>query len=293
MQLEQLKAFVLAAEQGSFSAAARKLGKAQSSVSALIQNLEIDLGLNLFDRSSRNPTLSAEGEAILREARVVLQSMEIVQVKSQGLGLGIEDLVTLAVDEGMYPLARLLPLLAEFRSRFPTTQLVLLNTPHTGPADLVQAGKADLGIVRSTDDYPEDFHFRGIGAAEFVSVCGTAHPLALLSSVKEEDIYQYCHIRITTADRRDRRADSEISHQRLYVDSYPAMVELVSANFGWASAPVHLIEGPLRDNKLIKLKSSYQSVPYVCPVDLIWHRHKELGGAGRWLRDALSDVDPE
>ena len=67
MDIQNLQAFAAVAELGSFSAAARKLGKAQSSVSALIQNLEIDLGLTLFDRSSRNPRLSQEGAAILRD----------------------------------------------------------------------------------------------------------------------------------------------------------------------------------------------------------------------------------
>lgn len=47
--IEQLQAFVASAEQGSFSAAARHLGKAQSVVSAAIANLEADLNLSLFD----------------------------------------------------------------------------------------------------------------------------------------------------------------------------------------------------------------------------------------------------
>lgn len=50
---------------GSFSAAARKLGKSQSTVSTAIANLEIDLGLNLFDRSSRKPMLTEHGRVVL------------------------------------------------------------------------------------------------------------------------------------------------------------------------------------------------------------------------------------
>ena len=53
--LEALFMFVEAAALGSFSAAARKLGKQQSTVSEAIANLEIDLGLTLFDRSTRRP----------------------------------------------------------------------------------------------------------------------------------------------------------------------------------------------------------------------------------------------
>jgi len=62
---EALLAFAQAASLGSFSAAARRLGKSQSTISSAIANLEIDLGVTLFDRSSRKPTLTAAGQAML------------------------------------------------------------------------------------------------------------------------------------------------------------------------------------------------------------------------------------
>ncbi|MBN3774537.1 LysR family transcriptional regulator, partial [Burkholderia sp. Se-20378] len=62
---EALLAFAEAALLGSFTAAARKLGKRQSTVSEAIANLEIDLGVQLFDRSTRAPTLTDAGRALL------------------------------------------------------------------------------------------------------------------------------------------------------------------------------------------------------------------------------------
>ena len=59
---EALTAFVEAAASGSFSAAARRMRKSQSTISTAISNLETDLGLTLFDRSTRQPTLTAQGE---------------------------------------------------------------------------------------------------------------------------------------------------------------------------------------------------------------------------------------
>lgn len=58
---EQLEAFVASVETGSFSAAARQLGKVQSGISQQIMNLELDTGLQLFDRSGRYPQLTALG----------------------------------------------------------------------------------------------------------------------------------------------------------------------------------------------------------------------------------------
>ncbi|CAH1542768.1 Transcriptional regulator, LysR family [Vibrio rotiferianus] len=66
--LQQLETLVMCVECGSFSAAARKLGKAQSAVSTTISNLEIDTGLTIFDRTSRLPNLTAQGERLHAQA---------------------------------------------------------------------------------------------------------------------------------------------------------------------------------------------------------------------------------
>lgn len=60
---EALTAFVEAVDCGSFSAAARRLRKSQSTISTAIANLEADLGVTLFDRATRQPTLTPQGGA--------------------------------------------------------------------------------------------------------------------------------------------------------------------------------------------------------------------------------------
>ena len=71
--IEQLLAFVTAGEQGSFSAAGRTLGRAQSVISTHISTLEDTLGVELFDRSSRFPILTEAGHDLLPEAKAVLR----------------------------------------------------------------------------------------------------------------------------------------------------------------------------------------------------------------------------
>ena len=62
--LDQLRTFIAAAEQGSFSAAGRKLRRAQSVVSQTLANLEGQLGVTLFDRSARYPTLTEAAKVV-------------------------------------------------------------------------------------------------------------------------------------------------------------------------------------------------------------------------------------
>ena len=76
LSMDQLESFVAAAEQGSFSGAARLLKKAQSAVSTHVANLETDLGIALFDRTGRNPVLTEAGARLLPEAKLILDRRE-------------------------------------------------------------------------------------------------------------------------------------------------------------------------------------------------------------------------
>ncbi len=94
---ESLEAFVQAVSLGSFSAAARKLGKSQSTVSEAIARLEIDLGLELFDRSGRQPQLTEAGRTLLGRVEEVLGASDRLRRVAALLAGGSEPRVTLAL----------------------------------------------------------------------------------------------------------------------------------------------------------------------------------------------------
>ncbi len=72
LTLDQMRVLVAVAETGSFSAAARKLGRVQSAISQAVQTMEQALQLTLFDRSRKTPALTDVGAAMLEDARAVL-----------------------------------------------------------------------------------------------------------------------------------------------------------------------------------------------------------------------------
>ncbi|WP_413047993.1 LysR family transcriptional regulator [Pseudomonas phoenicis] len=73
---ESLVAFTEAAALGSFSAAARKLNKSQSTISISIANLEADIGSQLFDRGSSKPILNSAGEQVLDRVQAILDASD-------------------------------------------------------------------------------------------------------------------------------------------------------------------------------------------------------------------------
>eukprot|EP01032_Pedospumella_encystans_P032146 gene32146-36289_t len=106
MSLDQLRTFIAAADEGSFSAAGRKLRRAQSVVSTTLANLELQVGFALFDRSGRYPKLTEEGRALLEQARSAVLGMDAFKAKARTLAEGLEPELAVAVDV-MYPIATL------------------------------------------------------------------------------------------------------------------------------------------------------------------------------------------
>src|SRR5882724_5603041 len=104
--LDQLRTFIAAVDEGSFSAAGRKLDRAQSVVSQTVANLETQLGVKLFDRSGRYPRLTDHGRALLNDARSVADGMDCFKARAKTLREGLEPELSLSID-AMFPMSTL------------------------------------------------------------------------------------------------------------------------------------------------------------------------------------------
>ena len=90
VSLNQLRIFIATVEEGSFSAAGRRLSRAQSLISESIGNLEAQLGVALFNRSGRYPRLTEEGSALLSDARAVIARLDGMKARAKDMAAGIE-----------------------------------------------------------------------------------------------------------------------------------------------------------------------------------------------------------
>ncbi|WP_078085653.1 LysR family transcriptional regulator [Microbulbifer mangrovi] len=287
---EQLEAFEAAARSGSFSAAARSLGKAQSTVSGLISNLEIDTGLNLFDRSGREPKLTAQGRSLLHDVRSLLNSYSRFDAKSRSLNAGLEEALTIAVDESAIELKLLTQSLKSFYEEFGTVSVTLLHASGESAAILVREGKADIGIVPSQSDYPEDFDFRGVGNGSFVLVAGKSHALSTLDTVRIQDLHNHLHLRISTSSDTTSMPKNDLGDRIWYLESCTLLMTMLTAGLGWASTPLHIARPHIDSGAIKILDTDFQltSPPYC--TDIIWSRRKALGTAGERLIDEISHV---
>lgn len=291
--IDHLRAFVLAVECGSFSAAARRLGKAQSAVSTAIANLEIDTGVELFDRSKRAPVLTAEGEALLPYALSALQGSQEFLSKAASLSEGEEDRLCIAIEEGIGA-QPLLTLLHEFETEFPHIALELLEPGPNDVAILLQEGRTDLGLMTEQEEYPVGFRFCGIGFSQLVPVCAPGHPLAAERTVGHHQLRRHRQIIPRSRSLQAQRHLGERHSASVWFAESPYLIRaLVENGLGWAQLPWPVVQEPLARRELVRLSYTFQTSDHLAGIDVVWTERRQLGLAGSWLRDRFLALPPD
>lgn len=235
--LDQLLAFVTAAELGSFSAAARKLHKAQSRISSAIANLELDLGFELFDRSSKFPVLTPLGSEMLPEARAVLN--QCLRLDSRALSVTQKEPISLriALDEAL-PLEAIHSIFSQIGDLFPNTHLVITNGSQDDIAIAIANQTADIGFMISNSALPPKLTLQSLGYFKKILIVGTKHPLAKETILNLSQLQQYRQF--VLCNRSGENRERALSPDHWDLDSYYLICELVTQNQGWAIVPEHI-----------------------------------------------------
>ncbi|MGE0797193.1 MAG: LysR family transcriptional regulator [Lautropia sp.] len=146
--LRQLRHFVAVAEALNFRVAAERLHMAQPPLSTSIRKLEEHLGSALFERSRRGTALTPAGLAALGDARRVLADARQFEATARDVARGLAGTLSIGyVASSTYEvLPRVLP---AFQRSHPGVRLQLLEHSSSGVLDMVEDGRADLGLMRT------------------------------------------------------------------------------------------------------------------------------------------------
>ncbi|MGP6461087.1 LysR family transcriptional regulator [Pseudomonas parakoreensis] len=274
---EVLLAFVQAATQGSFSAAARKLGRSQSTISAAVASLEIDLDLMLFDRSSRKPTLTPAGHVMLQRAEAILAATHRMAMSARQLAQGVEPKLTVAISD-TYQSARFEAALVDFEQRYPDLELECLIAECDDLIELVQRGRAHLAFAEMRDSYPPDLVTSTVAERTDIALfVKRDHVLTSLEQVDQQVLEQHRELRLATiVNPYDSRAKGRVWS----APSYLMLMEMAEMGFGWAALPRWLV-GRFGNGSLVEL--TVRGWPRPVYVDALWSRVYPPGPAGSWL----------
>lgn len=282
---DNVRVFLAVLDSGSFSAAARALGKVPSAVSMTISQLEAELDLLLFDRRTRDPRPTDVARALEPQARQLASQLRQLQAHAQELHQGLEKRLTLAIAPELLSVPWSQPL-ARLADEFPSLDVAVLSAPQAAALRMLHAGEAQLALVFERPGTDERESFQELGHETLVAVMSPDHPEARarqdqLSLKALLDIRQ-----IAVASRDAQGADPRVLVARKIwrTDSHLATLSLVQAGLGWAYLPQRLVQPLVNSGQLVEIRFGNMSNQLRLWVDVVWQNDQPLGlGAKRFI----------
>ena len=288
LSLDQLRVLVTIADLGSFSAAGRKLGRAQSAISQAIATLEAVQGVSLFDRDGRRPRQTEAGRVLVEQARLVLAGAARFEAVAAGTRQGLEPELALAID----PLVPTTPLVDSMRAlseAFPNLPVSFSTEGLGGSLRRLRGGSAALAICLLLPGVPEDIAAYPLLRIAMQPVVAPGHPLASLNRPATRGDLEP-HVQLVLSDPVDPGgAAYGLASARLwrFVD-LGRRLDFLLAGFGWCRMPGHLVAAHITEARLVPLRIADDPTPGEGLVIYAAHRRdRALGPAGRWLLDRL------
>ncbi len=279
---EQLIIFKTVIETGSFSAAARQLGKVPSAVSMSIANLEIDLNLKLFQRVGREPVPTPQARRLYEKTEQLL--IEMNQWKQQAIALseGLEpSLNIVVVSELMHTdWTEYIALLAQ---QFPSLQINIFSAPQEDALKMLMNQTAQLALMFEREILESREQFVEFKKEVLVPVAALNYPLSAFAQVTFEQILQSRQIVVAS---RDRSIKPELLYSRNYwrTDHHHSACSLILKELGWGVLPLEMLNENPKLKQQLKILDLLDFTPkFEYFVDLVWSRESNLGSAARFL----------
>jgi DNA-binding transcriptional LysR family regulator len=290
LTLDQLRTFVAAADTGSFSAAGRRLGRAQSVVSQTMANLEAQIGVRLFDRVGRYPVLTQAGRALLADARTVAGSIDGFKARARVLAGGLEPELSVVIDV-LFPIEAITSAVVAFHQAFPATPLRLEVETLGAVIKPVQDGQCAFAICPPLPVLPENFVRERLPAVQMLPVVSPLHPLAALDGpVPKASLSE--HVQLVLTDRTDltRGRDFGVFSSRTWrLADLGAKHAFLRSGLGFGNMPVGMIAADLANGTLVALIIEDEPAgARTLPMHVAYPADRPPGPAGRWFIDRLA-----
>ena len=287
IKYRQLKAFALAGQLGSFVRASDALAVTQPSFSVLIRELEHDLGMQLFDRTTRTCAFTPAGAAFHAEVIGVLQDMEEVYQRARDISAGRRGKLAISAVASL-AFGIVTQAVGSFHRLYPEVRIQMEEALNVGVIEAVKAGKVELGIAGALSGDP-DLEFMPLFSDRLMLVTPAdhpilqgrvtwqtigKHPLILLGSGSAERALQLSQVSVTPA--------FEVSHMA-------TAIAMVRHGMGITVLPGSALTG-LNVEGL-----HYQAMPGEVArreLGVLYRRKKSLGPAARAFIEVLKGIVP-
>ncbi|OFE43283.1 LysR family transcriptional regulator [Acinetobacter towneri] len=279
---DQLIIFITVMETGSFSAAARQLGKVPSAISMSIANLEIDLDLKLFERVGREPLPTPQAQSLYEKSKQLLIEMKQWKQHAFALSSGLESHLNIVVVSELLH-TRWTDYIVLLEQQFPELQINIFSAPQEDALLLLMTQAADLAFMFEREQLQSSEQFVELKREILVPVAARHSPLAESDQVSFEQILQNRQIVVAS---RDRQIKPELLFSKHYwrTDNHHSACSMIKQGLGWGVLPLEMLnEHPELQHELKILQLLDFTPKFEYFVDLVWSREHQLGAAAHFL----------
>lgn len=274
---------------GSFAAAAEELYRVPSAITYVVQKLEQDLDIQLFNRDGHRAALTTAGRELLQEGRHLLRAAGELESRVKRAASGWETELRIAISD-LIPVANIYPLLAEFYQEEHGTRLRISREIYGGTWDALISGRADLVIGAPGEGPPGGgYATRLLCDMEFVFAVSPLHPLAKAHEpLRSQDILRYRAISAADSSRNlpPRTSGLLAGQDVLTLPDINTKLEAHRRGLGVGYLPKQLVLNDVAEGRLV-IKDVEETTPMI-QKSLAWRTQHE-GKALHWFLKRLED----
>ena len=286
-----MEVLIAVAQEKSFSRAAEILNRTQPAVSQAIRRLENEIGEKLFDRSSKDGTLTTAGEVLLEYAKQMLNLRQTAHSAIKELRNLQKGKVTLSANE--HTVFYLLPVIQQFRHRYPLVKVEVQRGVASRIPKEVMARETELGVVsfKPNDESVKSFP---VFTDELALVVSPEHHLANRKSVSVKELGNESFIAHNAPSPYRQKVIETFEKHRtplnigIELPSLEAIKHLVELNAGIAVVPKLTAETEIASGSLIGL--SVNEMRLERKLHIVYRRNSVLSQAAQGFLEVVKEM---
>jgi DNA-binding transcriptional LysR family regulator len=267
MTLDQIRALVTVADEGSFTAGARRLGRVQSAVSQSMASLEGAVGFKVWDRTERRAILTERGRALVVAARRVLAEVE--RLREVTTAPSAESLA-MCVD-ALFPSRALVSLATSLLATFPGTALRLDTDTLGAVTARVARRECDVGIAGPLGAAGE-LERVAVGSVLMIPVAAKTHALAARTGrIPTEVARAETQIVLSEHGPGGSPDQAVLSSRPWRVADLQTKADFIRGGLGWGNLPEHLVQDEVKRGDLVRLRlTAWNDEEHRLPLALVF-----------------------
>lgn len=272
---DSIELFLAVIERGSFSAAARALGKVPSAVSMGIANLEADLGYALFDRSHREPVPTPMANALVPHARLIFDQLKQLRVHAIELSLGLESKLSIGVVADIHT-GRLMAAIKVIAERYPLLEVEVLSAPQDDVLAMLHSGRVSVCLAFAGLSMNGLERFQFVGTERMIATLAAENSLLQGNDLLLEDLVPLRQIIVASRDRPISQTRPLVGESYWRTDTLAMAMEMVEAGLGWGNFALSVVQPLLDTGRLKRLDFRNIENGLVMPVHAVWLKSQPL-----------------